>query len=214
MTADVVLSEGGKETYKNVRVNGIPAKESEFESPGLWLSYSQTASGAWSTGEYSSVLQDVLSPATDADFHNRRSKPTIVSRTAYRYEVSDQAVRTRTGTFFPRVLRERICRMLSTPSISFNPSPAYEPSKPTPTGRSTAAPSGSIRKTPVCSALSWARGTCPKGLRTRYSGISGRLRLRVNRRQQVSAAGSFRSRWLALRGTSQYNRNVTEFPEL
>jgi len=74
VTADVV-SEGGKDTYKNILINGKPPKESVEKS------------GSWSTGEFSSVLLDVLSPATDADFHNRRST-TIVNRQAFRYDFS------------------------------------------------------------------------------------------------------------------------------
>jgi hypothetical protein len=72
VTADVV-SEGGTESYKNILVNGKPPKEAVEKT------------GSWSTGEYSSVLLDVLSPSTYADFHNRRST-TIVNRAAYRYD--------------------------------------------------------------------------------------------------------------------------------
>jgi hypothetical protein len=74
VSADVV-SEGGKETYKNLLVNGKPPKEAIEKT------------GTWSTGEFSSVLLDVFSPATDADFHNKRSS-TIASRAAFRYDFS------------------------------------------------------------------------------------------------------------------------------
>jgi len=74
VTADVV-SDGGKESYKNILVNGKTPKEAVEKS------------GTWSTGEYSSVLLDILSPATDADFHNKRTT-TIVNRSAYRYDFS------------------------------------------------------------------------------------------------------------------------------
>jgi hypothetical protein len=74
VSADVV-SEGGKETYKNILLNGKPPKEAIEKT------------GSWSTGEFSSVLQEVLSPATDADFHNRRST-TIANRGAWRYDFS------------------------------------------------------------------------------------------------------------------------------
>jgi len=74
VSADVV-SEDGKESYKNILVNGKPPKEAV------------DSSGSWSTGEYSSVLLDVLSPGTRADFHNKRST-TIVNRAAWRYDYS------------------------------------------------------------------------------------------------------------------------------
>ena len=74
VTADVV-SEGGKESYKNILVDGKPPREAVEKS------------GSWSTGEYASVLLDILQPATDADFHNKRST-TIVNRVAFRYDFS------------------------------------------------------------------------------------------------------------------------------
>jgi hypothetical protein len=72
VTADVV-SEDGKESYKNVLVNGRAPREAVEKS------------GAWSTGEFSSMLQDILSPVTAADFRNKRST-TIVNRAAFRYD--------------------------------------------------------------------------------------------------------------------------------
>jgi hypothetical protein len=78
ISADVV-SEGGKDKYKNILVNGKPPKEAVEKS------------GSWSTGEFSSVLLDVLSPATDADFHNKRSS-SIANHAAWRYDFTvDQA---------------------------------------------------------------------------------------------------------------------------
>ena len=74
VTADVV-SEDGKESYKNLLVNGKPPREAVEKS------------GSWSTGEYQSVLLDVLQPATNADFRGKRST-TIVNRAAYRYDFS------------------------------------------------------------------------------------------------------------------------------
>jgi hypothetical protein len=71
VTADVV-AEDGKESYKNVLVNGKPTKDVE-------------QSGSWSEGEFSSTLQAILSPASDALFTNKRST-TIVNRPAYRYD--------------------------------------------------------------------------------------------------------------------------------
>jgi hypothetical protein len=74
VTADVV-SENGKESYKNLLIDGKPPKGNIEQT------------GTWSTGEYSSLLLDILHPATDADFHGKRST-TIVSRSAYRYDFS------------------------------------------------------------------------------------------------------------------------------
>ena len=74
VTADVV-SENGKESYKNILIDGKPPKEAIEKS------------GTWSTGEYSSVLQDIRLPQTDADFHTKRST-TIVNRSAFRYDFS------------------------------------------------------------------------------------------------------------------------------
>jgi hypothetical protein len=74
VTADVV-SENGKESYKNLLVNGKPPKEAVEKT------------GTWSTGEYSSILLDILEPQTDADFHNKRTT-TIVNRPAFRYDFS------------------------------------------------------------------------------------------------------------------------------
>ena len=74
VTADVVFDDG-KESYKNVLINGKPPKDAVEKT------------GAWSTGEFSSLLQDILSPETDADFHNKRSMR-IVNREAYRFDFS------------------------------------------------------------------------------------------------------------------------------
>lgn len=71
VTADVV-AENGKESYKNLMVNGKPARNVE-----------QT--GSWSEGEFASTLQALLSPASDALFTNRRTT-SIVNRPAYRYD--------------------------------------------------------------------------------------------------------------------------------
>jgi hypothetical protein len=76
VTADVV-SEDGKESYKNILVNGKPPREAVEKT------------GAWSSGEYASLLQDILSTQTDADFHGQHAT-TIVGRAAYRYDLSVQ----------------------------------------------------------------------------------------------------------------------------
>lgn len=74
VTADVV-SEGGSEKYKNILVDGRPPKDGIEKT------------GSWSSGEFSSLLQDVLSPLTNADFHGKRST-TIANRAAFRYDLS------------------------------------------------------------------------------------------------------------------------------
>jgi hypothetical protein len=72
VTADVVC-ENGKESYKNILVNGKPPRD-DIEK-----------TGSWSTGEFATVLQGILAPYTDADFHNKRAT-TINSHAAYRYD--------------------------------------------------------------------------------------------------------------------------------
>jgi hypothetical protein len=74
VTADVVC-EGGKESYKNILINGKAPRDSVEKT------------GSWSTGEFATVLQGILAPQTDADFHNKRST-TIVNRPAFRYDYS------------------------------------------------------------------------------------------------------------------------------
>ncbi len=71
VTTDLIY-EDGKERYTNIMVNGKPTKYVE-----------QT--GSWSEGEFGSMQQAILSPASFADFHNQRTT-TIVNRTAYRYD--------------------------------------------------------------------------------------------------------------------------------
>jgi hypothetical protein len=75
VTADVV-SEDGKESYKNILINGKPPREG-IEKSG----------GTWSTGEYSSIQLDVLSPGTRARFHNQEPT-TVAKRPAYRFDFS------------------------------------------------------------------------------------------------------------------------------
>jgi hypothetical protein len=60
VSAEVVY-EGGKESYRNVEVNGKARKS--FED----------TNGSWSTGEFASTLRDILSPWTAAEFHPRRN---------------------------------------------------------------------------------------------------------------------------------------------
>ncbi|MEP6715969.1 MAG: hypothetical protein ABJC09_10370 [Terriglobia bacterium] len=72
VTADVVC-EGGKESYKNILVNGKAPKDPIEKT------------GSWSTGEFAAILQAILAPYTDADFRGKRST-TIVNRPAFRYD--------------------------------------------------------------------------------------------------------------------------------
>jgi hypothetical protein len=55
ITTDLVY-EGGKESYRNLQINGKTSKKAPEES------------GAWSTGEFGTILEDLFSPATQADF--------------------------------------------------------------------------------------------------------------------------------------------------
>ena len=74
VTADVI-EENGVEKYKNILVNGKPPREDVSKT------------GSWSSGEFSSLQLDVLSPQTSADFHGKRAT-TIVNRPAFRYDFS------------------------------------------------------------------------------------------------------------------------------
>jgi hypothetical protein len=56
-----VVYENGKESYRNLAVNGKPVKKSMEE-----------LGGAWSKGEFGTLLIDLFSPATAAQFRYRR----------------------------------------------------------------------------------------------------------------------------------------------
>ncbi len=56
-----VVYENGKEEYRNITVNGKAVKKNMEET-----------GGSWSTGEFGTMLIDLFSPATAADFHFRR----------------------------------------------------------------------------------------------------------------------------------------------
>lgn len=76
VTANLVY-ENGKEDYRNVTVNGKPKKS--LEDTG----------GAWSTGEFGTVLIDLFSPATNATFHYRKDSRTAgVNTKEYDFEVT------------------------------------------------------------------------------------------------------------------------------
>jgi hypothetical protein len=70
--ADVVYQDG-KESYKNVMLNGKPAKGKIEET------------GAWSRGEFGTTLRDLFHPATAATFR-ARGNATIVNRKAKYYD--------------------------------------------------------------------------------------------------------------------------------
>lgn len=68
-----VVYEKGRERYRNVTVNNRPKKS--IEETG----------GAWSTGEFASVLLDLFSPLTDADFRYRRES-VVAGKTTMAYD--------------------------------------------------------------------------------------------------------------------------------
>jgi hypothetical protein len=72
-----VVYENGKEDYRDLAVNGKPAKKS-IEEIG----------GAWSTGEFGTVLIDLFSPATSADFrYSRDSRTSGINAKLYDFSV-------------------------------------------------------------------------------------------------------------------------------
>ena len=68
-----LVYENGKEQYRNVLLNGKPSKGKAEET------------GAWSTGEFATVLKDVFSTSTNADFKQLRSSDKISNRDARVY---------------------------------------------------------------------------------------------------------------------------------
>ncbi len=72
-----IVYENGKEDYRNVTVNGKPKKS--IEDTG----------GAWSTGEFGTVLVDLFSPATNATFRYRKDSRTAgVNTKEYDFDVT------------------------------------------------------------------------------------------------------------------------------
>jgi hypothetical protein len=72
VTAEVA-SVNGKEDYRNIMVNGKPSNRPIEKT------------GAWSTGEFQTVLDSLLSPYTAAVFHKTRDE-NIDGRSAYTYD--------------------------------------------------------------------------------------------------------------------------------
>jgi hypothetical protein len=73
VTADLAYVDG-KEDYRNVQVNGYPANNPE-------------RSGSWSTGEFGTTLEDVMSVGTNAAF-KRRGEEKMLGRAAVVYDYS------------------------------------------------------------------------------------------------------------------------------
>lgn len=76
VTADVVY-ENGKEDYRNLKIGGKLVKKGDEEK-----------TGAWSTGEFGTILVDLFSPSTDADFRYRgESRASGVLARRYEFDV-------------------------------------------------------------------------------------------------------------------------------
>jgi hypothetical protein len=92
-TADVVY-ENGKESYRNVQLNGKPAKGKIEQT------------GAWSRGEFGTTLRDLMAPSTNAKF-KLRGTTTISNRRAkyFDYTVEQENSHWQIGipgqTYFP-----------------------------------------------------------------------------------------------------------------
>ena len=69
-----LVYEDGRESYRDLAINGKPVKKNI-----------EDLQGSWSTGEFGTVLADVFSPATAADFEYRRESR-IGGRTALLYD--------------------------------------------------------------------------------------------------------------------------------
>ena len=75
-----VVYENGKEDYRNIQINGKRTVK-KIEETG----------GAWSTGEFGTVLVDLFSPATAANFHFRRdSRAGGIMAKMYDFEVDKE----------------------------------------------------------------------------------------------------------------------------
>jgi hypothetical protein len=94
VSADVVYDKG-KEDYRNLKINGKPIKKGMEEM-----------AGSWSTGEFGTILIDLFSPATSADFRFRRTSRTAgMDAKVYDFQVerenSHWNVRTGSQSFQP-----------------------------------------------------------------------------------------------------------------
>jgi hypothetical protein len=75
VTADVA-SVDGREEYRNIKVNGVPVNRPPEHT------------GSWSTGEFSTTMEDVLSIPTNAKFHRRPGEDRIASRQAVVFDLT------------------------------------------------------------------------------------------------------------------------------
>ncbi len=76
LAVDVVY-EGGREKYEHLTINGKPSKKPAEES------------GAWSTGEFGTVLADLFSPSTAAKFrYSRTEKIAGFEASVYKFDVA------------------------------------------------------------------------------------------------------------------------------
>src|SRR5204863_7767070 len=71
-----VVYENGRESYRNLKINDKPVKKGMEE-----------LSGAWSTGEFGTLLRDLFSPATAATFRYRKDS-LIAGTTGALYDFS------------------------------------------------------------------------------------------------------------------------------
>jgi hypothetical protein len=79
ISTDLVY-EDGKESYRNLTIDGKPSKKPPDQS------------GAWSTGEFGTILAALFSPGTDASFRYAQDD-TIADRPAYVYDFSVDRLR-------------------------------------------------------------------------------------------------------------------------
>src|SRR5262249_17815653 len=76
VSAEVVY-ENGRENYRNIQINGKPVRKGMEE-----------LSGAWSTGEFGTLLRDLFSPATSAQFRYRKESAIAgMSAAVYDFQV-------------------------------------------------------------------------------------------------------------------------------
>jgi hypothetical protein len=87
ISTDLVY-ENGKESYRNVLLNGKPAKGKVQET------------GSWSTGEFGTILKDVFSRSTAADFRSRGSA-TVSNRNARVYDFTVEQPNSHWHVFVP-----------------------------------------------------------------------------------------------------------------
>jgi hypothetical protein len=93
VTANLVY-ENGIEEYKNIAVNGKPKKSME------------DTGGAWSTGEFGTVMINLFSPATNTQFHYRKDARTGgVNARMYEFEVAREnshwSIKMESQTYMP-----------------------------------------------------------------------------------------------------------------